>query len=304
MNYIEQAYKGHTKFWMFIFTSAAISGVFIYNIMAYFTTDPQDLEAVYDLMASLHPLVNLSINLLPFVFLLGALFFLVRFLHERSLTSLTTSRKKIDWARFRFSFLLVTTISLVGFALSYFADPSQYILQFDWFKFSMLLLVSLALFPFQIGLEEYLFRGYLMQHIGIIASNKWFPLLFTSVFFGLAHSANPEVAELGMITMAFYIGTGLFLGICTLMDEGIELALGFHLGNNLLAALLVTADYSALKTDAVFKLAGESQTTSLFDIIGPLLIYYPILLIVFSKKYGWTKWQNRLFGKVVKPETI
>ena len=120
----------------------------------------------------------------------------------------------------------------------------------------------------------------------------------------LAHSANPEVAELGMITMAFYIGTGLFLGICTLMDEGIELALGFHLGNNLLAALLVTADYSALKTDAVFKLAGESQTTSLFDIIGPLLIYYPILLIVFSKKYGWTKWQNRLFGKVVKPETI
>jgi hypothetical protein len=30
----------------------------------------------------------------------------------------------------------------------------------------------------------------------------------------------------------YYIGTGLFLGI-TLMDEGMELALGFHAANNL-----------------------------------------------------------------------
>jgi hypothetical protein len=29
----------------------------------------------------------------------------------------------------------------------------------------------------------------------------------------------------------YYIGTGLFLGILTLMDEGMELALGFHANN-------------------------------------------------------------------------
>ena len=301
MDYMQQAYKGHTKFWMFLFTAAAISGVFIFNFVAYLNTDPSDLEDVYDMMAQIPPLLNLTINLAPFALLLGALFFLVKFLHERSITSLTTSRQKIDWSRFRFSFLLVTTISLVGFVLSYFADPSQYVLQFDWVKFSMLLLVSLLLFPFQIGLEEYLFRGYLMQHLGVIVKNKWFPLLFTSLFFGLAHSANPEVAELGLVTMVFYIGTGLFLGICTLMDEGIELALGFHLGNNLLAALLVTADYSALKTDAIFKLTGESQATSLTDVLLPIIIYYPIFLIVFSKKYGWEHWKNRLTGRVINP---
>ena len=301
MDFIQQAYRGHTKLWMFLFTAAAISGVFIFNFVSFLTTDPSDLEAVYDMMGELPPLLNLTINLIPFAFLLGALFFLVKFLHERSITSLTTSRPKIDWSRFRFSFFLVSSISLVGFVLSYFADPTQYVLQFDWLKFSLLFLVSILLFPFQIGLEEYLFRGYFMQHLGIIVKNRWFPLMFTSLFFGLAHSANPEVAELGMVTMTFYIGTGLFLGICTLMDEGLELALGFHLGNNLLAALMVTADYSALKTDAVFRLVGDSDTVTLFDIVLPILIYYPILLLVFSKKYGWTNWKNRLTGRVVNP---
>ena len=72
-----------------------------------------------------------------------------------------------------------------------------------------------------------------MQQIGIITRNRWLPLVITSVFFGLFHSTNPEVAEMGFSVMIFYIGTGLLLGIMTLMDDGLELALGFHLGNNL-----------------------------------------------------------------------
>ena len=61
------------------------------------------------------------------------------------------------------------------------------------------------------------------------------------------HIANPEVGKLGMIIMVYYIGTGFFLGIMTLMDEGLELALGFHAANNLIGALLVTADWTAFK---------------------------------------------------------
>ena len=76
--------------------------------------------------------------------------------------------------------------------------------------------------------------------------------MITSILFGVFHSANPEVSEMGYSLMVFYIGTGLLLGIMTLMDDGIELALGFHFGNNLLAATLVTSDWSALQTDAAF----------------------------------------------------
>src|SRR5690606_29262593 len=128
-------------------------------------------------------------------------------MHQRSILSLTTSRKKIDWKRFFFSFSLIIVFIAGSFAVAYYIDPSQVELQFNPQKFAVLLIISLLLFPFQIGLEEYLFRGYLMQHIGIIVKNKWFPLLVTSVLFGVAHSANPEVAEMGMIAMIFYIGT-------------------------------------------------------------------------------------------------
>src|SRR5690606_33265071 len=134
--------------------------------------------------------------------------------------------------------------------------------------------------------------------------NKWFPLLFTSVFFGVAHSANPEVAEMGLIVMIFYIGTGLTLGIMTLMDEGLELALGFHLGNNLMAALLVTSDWSALQTDAVFKYTAEQAENTMMEVLLPVLIFYPIFLFILAKKYKWNNWSERLFGKVERPAEL
>jgi hypothetical protein len=92
------------------------------------------------------------------------------------------------------------------------------------------------------------------------------------------------------------------LGIMTLMDDGLELALGFHFGNNLLAATLVTSDWSALQTNAIFKFtAEEAGTSTLIDVILPVLVLYPIILVILAKKYKWNNWTQKLFGKVVPP---
>jgi membrane protease YdiL (CAAX protease family) len=124
-------------------------------------------------------------------------------------------------------------------------------------------------------------------------------LVITSVLFGLFHSANPEVAEMGFGVMIFYIGTGLLLGIMTLMDEGLELSLGFHLGNNLIAATLITSDFSALQTDAVFKYSGvQNPNDMLNEMIVSIVITYPIILFVLAKKYNWTNWKQKLTGKL------
>ncbi|MDP5156995.1 MAG: CPBP family intramembrane metalloprotease [Flaviramulus sp.] len=301
MNYIQQAYKGKRELWMFLITAFLISGIFIVNLIVYLFTSKEDMQAAYDMMKTIPSNLSLVVNLLPFAFLLGLLFVMVKFIHERSILSLTTARKKVDFKRFFLSFGLIVTITILSFIMAYFLDPSQIQLQFNPVKFAILFFISIILFPFQIGLEEYLFRGYLMQHIGIIVKNKWFPLIFTSVLFGVAHSANPEVAEMGFITMIFYIGTGLLLGIMTLMDDGLELALGFHLGNNLLAALLVTSDWSALQTDAIFKYTAEKASTTVMEILVPVLVFYPIILFIFSKVYKWSDWKNKLFGSVVEP---
>ncbi len=150
-------------------------------------------------------------------------------------------------------------------------------------------------------MEEYLFRGYLMQGIGVLAKNRWVPLILTSFTFGLLHLANPEVEKLGNIIMIYYIGTGFLLGIMTLMDEGLELALGFHAGNNLIAALLVTADWTVFQTNSVLK--DISEPTAGIDILFPVLIVYPIFLFIMARKYKWTNWKEKLFGKVEKPIT-
>jgi membrane protease YdiL (CAAX protease family) len=297
--YINQAYKGKNEWWRFLLTSFLVTGIFIANFIMYFFVSKEQISEAYESMAKLPKAQVLITNLLPFIFLLALLFYLVRFLHKRSILSLTTSRTKIDCKRVFFSFGLVITLNLGCFLVSYFVDSSTVISNFKPVQFIVLFVISILLFPFQIAFEEYLFRGYLMQQIGIIAKNRWFALVFTSIVFGLFHTLNPEVEKMGYGVMVFYIGTGLLLGIMTLMDEGIELALGFHLGNNMMAALLITSDFSAIQTDAVYRYTSEIDTVDiLYEMIVSMLIVYPIILFIFVKKYKWTNWKDKLTGKI------
>lgn len=302
MNYIQLAYKGQREIWMFIITAFLVGGIFVANFVFFLLTDQADLDATYEMMRKIPSNISLIINLIPFAFLLGLLFLLVKFMHQRSILSLTTTRSKVDFGRIFFAFMMIAVFTLGSFFIAYSIDSSEIIYQFNPSKFAILFLISIILFPFQIGLEEYLFRGYLMQHIGILVKNKWFPLIFTSVLFGIAHSANPEIGAVGFWKMMiFYIGTGLLLGIMTLMDDGLELALGFHLGNNLLASLLVTADWTALQTDAIFRSTAEPSMSIVAEILIPVLVVYPIMLLILAKRYKWDNWKERLFGKVTEP---
>ena len=139
-----------------------------------------------------------------------------------------------------------------------------------------------------------------MQGLGILTKTRWVPLFVTSILFGLMHVANPEVEKLGIGLMVYYIGTGFFLGIMTLMDEGLELALGFHAANNLITALLVTADWTAFQTDSILR--DISEPTLGLDALIPVFVVFPVLLFVFSKKYKWSNWKERLFGRVMTEE--
>ena len=302
--FIAQAYKGNNAWWRVLITTLLTAGIFVANVIMFFFMSKEQMDEAYKTMSEIPKNMSLTINLLPFVFLLGLLFLLVRVLHKRSILSLTTSRNKVDYKRILFSFGLIVLLTIVGFAISCSMDNSGIVWNFNPSKFAILFIVSTLLFPFQIGLEEYLFRGFLMQQIGVIVKNRWFPLLVTSVMFGLFHSANPEVAKMGFGVMFFYIGTGLLLGIMTLMDESLELALGFHLGNNLMAALLITSDFSAIQTDAVFKYSGvENPVNMLNEMLVSIAIVYPIILFIFAKKYNWINWKEKLSGKIVNPKS-
>lgn len=302
--FIEQAYKGDNAWWRVVLTIILTAGILIASLAMYFILTPAELQAQYDMMKQLPSIVALAANLIPFVFLLALIFVCVYVLHKRSILSLTTSRSKWDIGRVLFGFTLMFIISVLGFAISYLNDSSEIVWNFDAVNFSILVVVSFLLFPIQVAYEEYLFRGYLMQQIGIVVKNRWFPLVITSILFGLFHSANPEVMEMGFGVMSFYIGTGLLLGIVTLMDESLELAIGIHLGNNIIAALLMTSEFSALQTDAIFKFTGSGNEGMVSEMIVTMAITYPIILVILAKRYKWSNWQEKLFGQTISKKSF
>lgn len=303
--YIEQAHKGENELWRTVLTLLVSTGFLIANTIFILLLPDGELEKMYELMKSIPTNIGLVTNLIPFAILLGLLVLMVVFIHKRSFVSLTTSRKKIDFSRVFFSASIIIGITLLLFVVSYYMAPEEVIWNFKPLNFIILVVISLLLFPFQIGFEEYLFRGYLMQQLGIKFGSRWFPLVITSVLFGLMHFANPEVNELGFITMVFYIGFGLLMGTMTLMDEGLELALGFHLGNNLMAALLVTSEWSAIQTDAIFKYTAENAPEGVIDeLFVTVGLTFPIVLFLCAKKYKWTNWKEKLTGKVLSKEVF
>ncbi|MGK4566613.1 CPBP family intramembrane glutamic endopeptidase [Flavobacterium sp. 3HN19-14] len=239
-------------------------------------------------------------NIVPFAFALGGMFFWVKYVHRQSLRSFTTGRQKVDWKRVFFSFSIWSLFTIITTVIFYFSSDGTMVLNFKLVPFLILLLISVIFIPLQTSFEEYLFRGYLMQGIGIISGRKWIPLFITSMLFGLVHIANPEVERMGPVILIYYIGTGFFLGIITLMDDGLELSLGFHAANNLITALLITSDWSAFQTDSILK--DMSLPTAGFDVIAPVFIIFPILLFTFSKKYKWSGWKEKLTGKIVLPQ--
>lgn len=312
--YITQVYNTLHDWWRYIIGAGiAIIGVIAFSIPHLIAigietfngnVDESRLEDVNYLMGLFESNLNLFFILLPFA---GGLLFLllaVKYLHKQSIRMLTTAREKIDWKRFWFAFVFWGIISSGMIMADYFFNPEGYINNFNLQPFLILCVIAIILVPLQTSFEEYFFRGYLMQGIGVIAKNKWVPLIITSTVFGLLHIANPEVEKLGYIILVYYIGTGFFLGITALMDEGLELSLGFHAANNLFTALLVTADWTAFQTHSVFKDISDPTQIGVGETILPVFIIFPILLYIYSKKYKWTNWKDKLFGAVVKPIVI
>ena len=299
--FIAQGFKKDSEFWKYLLGSLI---VFIASIMGQVPlllailvksfTSKKMPSAESDIYKLFEPNLLLFLILISFVFALVGLYFVVRKLHNQSFISVVTSRNKIDWKRVFFAFGIWALFSSSMIVTSYFVDPSEIKLQFNLIPFLILAVITLVLMPIQTSTEELVFRGYLMQGFFNLARNKWFPLVMTSVIFGTMHIFNPEVQKMGYLILVYYIGTGLFLGIITLMDEGTELALGFHAANNMMAALLITSDFTVFQTHSVFKDLSEPSLD--YDAFLPVFVIYPLLIFLFSKVYKWKNWNEKLIG--------
>lgn len=239
--------------------------------------------------------------LTSFIIGFAGLWFVARALHGYTFRLLSVGGRKFDWGRVLFSFVLVVVSLAILMAVEMQMDGDKYVYNLDWDKFLPLLAVVLLLLPIQTSFEEYFFRGYLLHWFGLSGSRA-FAFLGTSILFGLMHIINPEIAQMGYGAITLYIGTGLLLGVMVMMDDGLELALGFHAANNMFIALAATSTWTAIQTDSMY--IDTSSPSWEWWMVIPFLIQSAVILGIFAYKYKWSNWNERLFGRTLPPPSV
>lgn len=292
--FIQRLEETKASFWKFLLIPILFFALMGYNFWVTISSPVDTTTAMNQMIDMIGSTTTLFIILLPLV--LGFWILLVYGILALKLpaTKQFTGRHKIDWSRIGFSFLIWSLVIVVSVLVEYFLAPDHFIVQFDFSTFWPFLIVALLMIPFQTSFEELMFRGHLTQSIGYFSKRRLLALIIPSVLFGLMHIANPEVEKLGYGILVYYIGSGFFFAIMTLADEGIELALGAHAANNLIGALLISADWTAFNVPSVLK--DVSEPSFGLDALLPLLVVYPLILYVFSKKYQWKNTKQKLFG--------
>lgn len=238
------------------------------------------------------------LTVFPFVLAFFTLALLIKPLNERSFGTVINGGKKIRWGRIFFSATVWTAVAALWLFYSMRTDPGSYVLNNTSTSLITLAILALTMIPLQAGFEEILFRGYLIQGFAFFSHNRWLPIVVTSVLFGLMHGINPEVKEYGFfIMMPQYIFFGLVFAVLTMMDDGIELAIGAHAANNAFLSVFITNKDSALQTPSIFEQLEYDPIMEFGGLVAMSLLFIAILAIVY-------KWKDirKLYGRINVPQ--
>ena len=184
-----------------------------------------------------------------------------------------------------------TRVSLNGYFSDFLSDSLANISSLLANLLYLILFIGLAALALKVASN-------ISINTGPIRNYKIIPLVITSLLFAMVHGANPEIEKFGtFIMMSYYIGAGLLLGIMTVMDDGLELALGTHAATNFVGAVFVGYDGAAITSDSLFKshsINAEAMTIAFFVMA--------ILVLFFLKwKFKWGSF-SKLFDPIVKPD--
>jgi len=163
--------------------------------------------------------------------------------------------------------------------------------------FFLFLLPACFFIPIQVYAEEMLFRAYLWNWAAVLETafmhslrkgwnrnslrNTWLPAVISGLLFAAAHAANPEIAQADalnriLLLLHFFL-FGLFLMLVTILDGGIEAAVGIHLANNMFTLVILNYKGSALPTPSLFLTESVNPAGSLlFLCIGFLTIRFTL----------------------------
>jgi membrane protease YdiL (CAAX protease family) len=185
-----------------------------------------------------------------------------RFLHRRKLTWLWSISPGVRW-RYGLTGLLAA-VAVLGAVACFLAvsgpawDPPA-----NWPVFAIAIVLSS---PLQALGEEVLFRGYLLQVLGLIVRRPWFPIVVSAALFGYFHGSQ----NLWLFLSRFAFG--LVAGALVWRTGGLEAGIAAHAVNNVLAFGLALATGSLAETRATTEVAWSAglRDVVVFAVFGAL----------------------------------
>lgn len=303
MNHLESSFTGKNAFWRYFIMVVAVflasNTIGSVPLIISMLSNPESIEKLSvnpnDLTPlDLDPNLALVYMLIPFIAGLAAFILLIKPLNLRSFGVVINGTGSFRWDRFIIAGLVWTAVSAIYLFISLKLDPENFTLNNTTKTIIPLIIISVIMIPFQASLEEVLFRGYLMQGFAVLVRNRLFPLVLTSLLFGLMHGLNPEVKEFGFWTMMpQYILFGLIFGVMTVLDDGIEAAMGAHSANNAFLCIMVTNESSALQTPALY----EQHEIQPWSELSAMLVMGIVIIVILKVIFRW-KGFSLLFSEV------
>lgn len=245
--FLNNAKQGNNSIWRYLITiilsfivASFVAGAFLaIFIVIWVLLFKQGLNVEFFLNQLLKdPLFLIVMVGLSFSISYLFLFLCVRFIHKKTFISIINTGNKVRWKKIGIGALAWLAIIVILDIISYLIDQTSFKVSLNPQSFWILALLALIAFPIQASFEEVFFRGYLMQGISLIFERPWVVLMVTSLCFSLLHWFNGGniVMSISIVLGTFIIG--LMLGILTMADNGIELAIGVHIINNLYVSVI------------------------------------------------------------------
>lgn len=250
---------------------------------------PDLAEQVFENTVGLgnHP-EDLAFVLLTFLPVWIGLAVVLPLLHHRAPLALLGPSHRVNWQHFRLAAVLVLAIA-VGFEMA-FQLPTL-LLDLPHYKAHMLLqlpqwtlwlLPMLLLLFVQIGAEELLFRGYLLQMIRARGGGFWLAIALPSFLFGLLHYEPETFGQNAYLVVIVTTVLGILLCKVTLRTGNLGAALGIHFANNLTVMFLLGIDGN---------MDGMALFSAQIDLTSPLVSASLILqtLVMLAVYRIWTR---------------
>lgn len=230
------------------------------------------------------PAVSFVVLMLASVFFVLGVYLAVRLIHRRPFRTIITPARSIAWGRlfqgFGVWFVLAGLTSVVE-ALLY---PGRYVWTPDLEHFIPFVFLALILVPIQTSAEEFFFRGYILQGVGLRVRNIWALSVISGILFMVPHFLNPEASVNYALMGLYYFSIGAFLAYITLRDGRLELALGVHAANNLFSALFANYTVTVMPSPSLFTVTVLDAVYSVPAALIGMVIFALLFIGLWRRK--------------------